>query len=355
MASQWGRDSSFQSGRKRGGGVASVIAVVFALALGAAGGYAAAYFTQPDKSTALEAARAEAAELDGALLAARQELADARAGEASSAAQVDQLKADIARMAADLDAMAEKLAASNTPDIAREDQTNAAVQAMSAERDRLAAENQSLGSQLAALEAEREALGKSANAERERLEAELLRLQDEILPQLTAERDRLQQEVTRMLAAQATLETRIAEAADARASDAGVIADLEGRLAETERELKATQTALDVLERTASRSAGDADPASAADGGEGQAEAQAGQESQSGQEAGPVASPRDPDLVAAALRSAPGLETLSEEDRRKLADRLVSGECVTTALESVFERVPILTLRNLIRDLNSDC
>ena len=50
LASQWGRDSSFQSGSQRGGGVAGVIAVVLALAFGAAGGYAAAYFTQPDNT-----------------------------------------------------------------------------------------------------------------------------------------------------------------------------------------------------------------------------------------------------------------------------------------------------------------
>lgn len=349
LTSQWGRDSSFQSGSKRGIGVAGVIAIVFALALGAAGGYAAAYFTQPDNSTALDAARAETAELDRALLVARQELADARAGQTSSAAQVDQLEADIARMAADLDAMAEKLAASSSPDKTREDGTSAAVQAMSAERDRLAAENQDLKSELSALEAERDALGKSANAEQQRLEAELARLEDEILPQLTADRDRLQQKVTMMLTDQATLKTRIKQASDALASDAGVIADLEGRLAETERELKASQAALAALERTASRTAEDKDPAPVADSGEGELNAR------SEQDAGPATSPRDPDSVAAALRSAPGLETLSEEDRRRLAERLVSGECVTTALESVFERIPILTLRNLIRDLNSDC
>lgn len=355
MASQWGRDSSFQSGSKRGGGVAGAVAVVLALTLGAAGGYAAAYFTQPDKSVALDDARAKAAELDRGLLAAQQDLADARASQASSAAQVDQLKADIVRMAADLDTMAEKLAASSAPGTAREDKTNAVVQAISAERDRLAAENQSLGSELAALEAERDALGKSANAERARLEAELARLQDEILPQLKADRDRLQQKVTMMLTDQATLKTRIKQASDAQASDAGVIADLERRLADTEGELKATLTALAALERAASRSTEDKDPAAAADGGAGEAEAQAGKEAQSEQETGPAAIPRDPDSVAAALRSAPGLETLSEQDRRSLADLLVSGECVTTALETIFERVPILTLRNLIRDLNSGC
>lgn len=349
MTSQWGRDSGFQSGSKRGGGVAVVFAVVLALALGAAGGYAAAYFTQPDNSGALENARAEVAEMDRALLAARQELADARAGQASSAAQLEQLKADIARMAADLDAMAEKLAAGSIPGKAPEDDTSAAVQTMSAERDRLAAENQSLRSELAALEAERDALGNSAGAERARLEAELARLQDEILPQLTADRDRLQQKVTMMLTDQATLRTRIKAASDAQASGAELIAELEERLAVTERELKASQAALAAAEIAKSTPVVGGNPATVADSQESEPAENSATTAESALE------PRNPDAVAAALRSAPGLETLSDEDRRKLTDLLVSGECVTTALESVFERVPILTLRNLIRDLNSGC
>ena len=59
--------------------------------------------------------------------------------------------------------------------------------------------------------------------------------------------------------------------------------------------------------------------------------------------------------VEAALRAAPGLDALSAADRQALKDALVSGACVTTALESVFDDVPILALRNLIRDLNSGC
>jgi hypothetical protein len=59
--------------------------------------------------------------------------------------------------------------------------------------------------------------------------------------------------------------------------------------------------------------------------------------------------------VASALRTAPGLETLGEAQLQQLSERLISGECVTSALENLFDRVPILTLRNLIRDLNSPC
>lgn len=66
-------------------------------------------------------------------------------------------------------------------------------------------------------------------------------------------------------------------------------------------------------------------------------------------------SPRNAALVAAALGDAPGLERLSTEQRGRLERLLVSGECVTNALGTVFSRVPILTLRNLMRDLDADC
>ena len=66
-------------------------------------------------------------------------------------------------------------------------------------------------------------------------------------------------------------------------------------------------------------------------------------------------SPRNAALVASALSGTPGLERLSGEQRNRLERTLVSGECVTNALGAVFTRVPILTLRNLMRDLDSDC
>ncbi len=301
MANQWGRDSGLQSGRKRGSGVLSVIGIVVALAVGAAGGYAASHFSQADSTAAADTAGAQSAELNKALRAAREELKAARAREASSAAEVEELKADIARMAADLDTMAEKLATNSGP-VETSADGNAAIEAISDERDLLAAENQTLKSSLAALE---------------------------------AERDRLQQEITMMLTDQATLRERIEQASDAKAADADVIDGLQKRLAAAERSLKIAQEA---TEDTNAMTAESAVPATVPE-----------------QQGRPATSPRDRDAVAAALRSAPGLEALSDEERQTLSGRLVEGECVTSALESVFERVPILTLRDLIRDLNSDC
>jgi len=65
--------------------------------------------------------------------------------------------------------------------------------------------------------------------------------------------------------------------------------------------------------------------------------------------------PRNAALVARALQDTPGLDRLDDAQRGRLERTLVSGECVTNALGGVFTRVPVLALRNLMRDLDSDC
>ena len=66
-------------------------------------------------------------------------------------------------------------------------------------------------------------------------------------------------------------------------------------------------------------------------------------------------SPRNAGLVAEAMRDAPALDRLTSAQRDRLENALVSGECVTNALGGVFKHVPVLTLRNLMRDLDSGC
>lgn len=65
--------------------------------------------------------------------------------------------------------------------------------------------------------------------------------------------------------------------------------------------------------------------------------------------------PRDRILVENALARAPGLKVLSGSQRETVRDALLNGACVTDTLEQVFTRVPVLTLRSLIRDLDSPC
>ncbi|MCQ4629758.1 hypothetical protein GB927_006895 [Shinella sp. CPCC 100929] len=68
-----------------------------------------------------------------------------------------------------------------------------------------------------------------------------------------------------------------------------------------------------------------------------------------------VRNPRSAVLVALAIDNSPGLDRLSSTQREQLEQTLVSGECVTKALDSALKRVPVLALRNLMRDLDSDC
>jgi uncharacterized coiled-coil protein SlyX len=328
LTSQWGRDSGFPAGGKRGGGPLRAVFLILALVAGAAGGYAGFRYSQADTGAALDQARL----------------------------QIGALNATIARQAGELDAMAERLAASSRQAPSQE---SSEVDTITRERDVLAAENQKLQAELAALDAERDAGDQAAGAEKQRLGAELARLQTEVVPDLTAERDRLQRKTTVMLEDQATLKARIKAAADRNAADAATIADLQSRLAETERDLSALQTKL-AAEQSRQTEAQTLDtatttgnqipapvPVAEEDAGTSPADA--------GLQDAPGMAPRDPDAVARALQAAPGLAPLTERERQQLTSKLAAGECVTDALAAVFDRIPILTLRNLIRDLNSDC
>ncbi|WP_339765479.1 hypothetical protein [uncultured Hoeflea sp.] len=326
MTSQWGRDSGFPASSKRGSGLLRAVVLILALAAGAAGGYAGFRYSHPDDGAALDLARA----------------------------QIDELNATIARQAGELDVMAERLAASSRQAPSPE---NTAVDAVTRERDVLAAENQKFQAELAALEAERDAGDQAAGAEKQRLEAELARLQTEVVPDLTAERDRLQRKTTVMLEDQATLKARIKAAADRNAADAATIADLQSRLAEAERDLSVLQTKLaaeqsrqtEAQTLDTATTTGNQTPVPVAEEDAGTPPADVGLQD------APGMAPRDPDAVARALQAAPGLAPLTGRERQQLTIMLAAGECVTDALAAVFDRIPILTLRNLIRDLNSDC
>jgi len=74
-------------------------------------------------------------------------------------------------------------------------------------------------------------------------------------------------------------------------------------------------------------------------------------------EAEPAAglTPRDSLLVENVIGATRGLGFLDEEKTQRLKDKLIAGVCVTDALESVFDKVPLVLMRNLMRDFKSDC
>lgn len=65
--------------------------------------------------------------------------------------------------------------------------------------------------------------------------------------------------------------------------------------------------------------------------------------------------PRDRVMVDTIIGTTRGVGFLDDEKKQRLKDQLASGACVTDALESVFDKVPLILMRNLMRDFKSDC
>ena len=65
--------------------------------------------------------------------------------------------------------------------------------------------------------------------------------------------------------------------------------------------------------------------------------------------------PRDRLMVDDIIGKTRGVGFLDDEKKQRLKDQLASGACVTDALESVFDKVPLILMRNLMRDFKSDC
>lgn len=69
----------------------------------------------------------------------------------------------------------------------------------------------------------------------------------------------------------------------------------------------------------------------------------------------PGRTPRDRLVVDNIIDTTRGVGVLDQDKTQRLKEQLVSGACVTDALESVFDRVPLILMRNLMRDFKSDC
>jgi ABC-type transporter Mla subunit MlaD len=65
--------------------------------------------------------------------------------------------------------------------------------------------------------------------------------------------------------------------------------------------------------------------------------------------------PRDRQMVDTIIGTTRGVGFLDDEKKQRLKDQLASGACITDALESVFDKVPLILMRNLMRDFKSDC
>lgn len=317
MNNQWGRSSGEATGG--GSGIGGILfASIVCLALGGAAGYGAfrAMSGAPSES-ALEDSNRRIADLADENDALKRQLdalrADAsRSDTAESAENVRLAQEIVPGLQRELELAGQKLAEAER---LRKD-----AEAAATERARELDERAGQIAQLEkAIEEARSTQAANRNAETERLEAEAETLRRELaeakqaakrlrtreLPDLVAEIARKNQEIATLTARNAALEERIAAL-------------------ETAAQPKSPQQADDNGAR---------DNAKPADG----------------------RSPRNAALVAQVIERTPGLDRLTGTQRTQLEQTLVSGECVTNALGSVLNRVPILALRGLMRDLDSDC
>jgi len=68
-----------------------------------------------------------------------------------------------------------------------------------------------------------------------------------------------------------------------------------------------------------------------------------------------IPKPRDPATVELAMASTPGLYRLERIARDRLKTKLVNGDCLVPALSSVFPQVPVLVMRDMVRQLDDQC
>lgn len=340
MNNQWGRSGNGTTA-SGGSGLAGILfASIVSLALGGAAGYGAF--------------RA----MDGA----------------ASSSEIDARDKRIAELARELDARAAQIAESSRQAEAAAQENGTLKRQIETLRDDagtsdttiVAAENARLTKDVVpglkkALEqatqrtADAEARRKRAEEAAQDRERQLSLVTDQIarlekaLDQARGQQDSAQSAETERLEAEAATLRRQLE--DARRAELAMrtkdLPALRDALASKEREVAALAARnaslaarIDTLEAAAR-----AQPKAPEDGGEGPARGNAPD----------GRNPRNASEVTQAMRDTPGLDRLTSVQRDQLERALVSGECVTNALGGVFKRVPVLTLRNLMRGLDSDC
>ena len=357
MSNQWGRDT--QVSQARGGSpLGLLIAILVSLVLGAASGYGAMRYLGLQDADRLATVDRQIADLSAQLNDSNRRLAEAvearkraetalDAGDPATAA----LRQTIDSQRGQLDTMADTLEATSRELLAEKEENARLAKALAEARQQSLTQDKAI-----------ETAKRDATSARETADAALADLRQRL--------DASEGEAGKALAALKTveiprLEAQIAELSDklAKAEAAGdkISAERDALGAQLARNQDALKNAEDQLARERERSAGlQAELAAArADSAPGQNSAPDGPPSappETAEDLPLIANvPRDPATVDAVLARTPGLDRLSADDYQRLRNLLVSGECVTTGLQAVFRSVPVVTLRNLMRDLKSGC
>lgn len=342
MNNQWGRTGSGPAAS--GGGIGGILfASVVSLALGAAGGYGA--FRMMD-----DAAPTDAIELRDQRIADLAKELDART------AQIEESSQKAQSLSEKNGALERQVAA------LRNDAGTSDAAAALAENVRL---NQQVVPELRSelelssqLVADAQALKKRAEEAVRDRDRQLSLRRDEIarlekaLNEARSQQNMAQSAETERQAAEAALRRELEEAQ--RAKDAIQTTDLPAlrdEIARKDREIAAlTARNASLTERIAALESAArvaTVPSEPEDGGDKQVI--------DNQKPAQGRNPRSAVVVALAIDTAPGLDRLSSVQREQLEQTLISGECVTKALNGALKRVPVLALRNLMRDLDSDC
>lgn len=340
MANQWGRDGGGPSGR--GGGAAGLVVTgVVALALGLAGGYGTARLVAPEfqaPQPSIPAAPSAPADApatvppvrDGSLYKLYQETQRQREAAMREAGELRmklvELQSHAGNLEAELRALRKGAGTEGEADTAAETLALSQRQRIEQLEDELIGAKQRLeeaSTAIAKANRQKEQALKEAGA----LKVRLTQLQSD-LSDLEARNQNME------------LHGRQAgERLDAAEKAAKALTQERDRLKADLSAVRAERDALIAAQKQA-EAPEETSPEPSAD--------------ETTEEDLTVAS-RDRQAVADAMARAPGLKTLDFADRQRLADNLEKGACVTDALEDIFVRVPVLTLRSLIRDLDSPC
>lgn len=324
MTNQWGRNTQTPRGGSSSG---LVLAAILCLVLIGAGVYG--WFARQNL-------QAEIAGLSIANASLTDKLAQAEADRKSLSDDMAALKQNAGQWAGKLEQDYADLQLNEVPKLNRlldkRDETIAALQ------KRLDALNAHAVADKARLETELA----DAKAEIERSSETIVSLQAEA-EKLTGDLEQLKAQSGDLGDARSRSETFLRAAQSEAATAKSKLEALNARVPELEKALVAEKARTAILERQlAALSRSKADEAL---------------ETPRADEQTPnsVRKPRDSAEIATLLATQRGLDRLDDAKRQQLLEALSSGACVTNALESVFDRVPPVVMRDLMRKLKSDC
>jgi predicted nucleic acid-binding Zn-ribbon protein len=347
MSNQWGRDHQVTRGRGPSG---LLLPAVLCLALIAAGGYV--WFARQNMQAEIAALKSETASLTA-------ELAKVTAEKDKANSTLVNFKKNSGNWAEELERDYAELKLNEVPKLTRLlDKRDADISAL---EKRLSAEKTAaktaadafdvtiarLNEQLIAAKAG----AADARTQVQNLGADKLALNT----QITGLKAALEQAMADTVAAQKALEQKVAEAEKKPPTFKSAldlardvqIRTLEQSLGEERRKVETLQKQLEDQSAAAAKVAGET-PADAP--------AMDNPVSEAGQSgSGVKLVPRDRQMVDNIIGTTRGVSFLNDEKKQHLKDQLASGACVTDALESVFDKVPLVLMRNLMRDFKSDC